>query len=348
MFVLSISLGYLSWRFVEMPVRTSQFWTKQRTFAFASSGIASLVLIGGLTVFNNGWPEILHKKANALVVPINQQYPGFLVGELIPRVARKTKLVERIIPDDLMDKYESWMFAFGGTGIHLLGKGNKPEILLIGDSHAGSLNYGLNQCLSERNISGISISYSNTPIFYYWMDTQAQDVRSYLETHPEIKKVILIQNWKGYMNDTIRFPDVYNKFDNFAHEIHKSKRKLYILSDFPVQQTPDLQAKLQMISPRRMEPGWNGLADKDNDNKKMKVINTQLKKMSNNTSSTFVPIHLAFLQKGNYVSFEQEKGNRVYLYRDTNHLAPEGSLRAARFLMSYLYQDVSSGANKIK
>lgn len=50
MFVLSLLLGWLSWRFVEQPVRTSPAWTPRRTFAFAGTGISLLVSRPGMRI----------------------------------------------------------------------------------------------------------------------------------------------------------------------------------------------------------------------------------------------------------------------------------------------------------
>ena len=64
MFLLSLLLGCLSWRFVELPVRTSSTWAMGRSFAFATAGIMLMVGLGTACVFCKGWPAILHVEAN--------------------------------------------------------------------------------------------------------------------------------------------------------------------------------------------------------------------------------------------------------------------------------------------
>ena len=64
MFLLSLLLGYLSWRFIELPVRTSSAWTMHRSFLLAAAGIALLVGLGTACVHYKGWPTVLHPEAN--------------------------------------------------------------------------------------------------------------------------------------------------------------------------------------------------------------------------------------------------------------------------------------------
>ena len=64
MVLLSLLLGYLSWRFVELPVRTSSAWTMRRSFVFAAAGVALMVSLGSACVHYRGWPTILHPEAN--------------------------------------------------------------------------------------------------------------------------------------------------------------------------------------------------------------------------------------------------------------------------------------------
>lgn len=78
MLAVSLGLAYLSWRYVETPVRVSPIWTKPRTFTYATVSIISLVVMGTACVVNKGWPTILHTRANANVAFLHMQKPGRL------------------------------------------------------------------------------------------------------------------------------------------------------------------------------------------------------------------------------------------------------------------------------
>ena len=339
MLVLSIGLAYLSWRFVEMPVRISTYWTRPRTFAFATAGIASLVLLGGLTVFNDGWPTFLHTEANALVVPVNQQRPGFLVEEILPRIQQRTKIVEWLIPEKVSAAYNGWTLAYGKSGTRRLGQGSTPEVLLIGDSHAGSLKYGLDQYLRERNMAGIACSMSNTAM-YYWDDARTREVRTILEAHPEISKVLIIQAWTSHYKNRRTYPDMSEQLTNFAQKIQTPHRQVYIITDFPGSKTEDTHAKLAMISPRRYLDEWNGTRQKNVYDETLLPIHHMLESVCTESASTLIPLHLAFLDGEEYFGIQHQKGKRVFLYRDSNHLSPDGSVLAVQFIMRYVYPNL--------
>jgi len=107
MFLFSLLLAYLSWRFVELPVRTSPAWTLRRSFTFAGAGIVLLVSIGTICVFQKGWPTVLHPLANSLT----NERPQF-VESLIRNKLRQLKIAlgYKVASDDFVP------FALGGGG----------------------------------------------------------------------------------------------------------------------------------------------------------------------------------------------------------------------------------------
>jgi peptidoglycan/LPS O-acetylase OafA/YrhL len=110
MFLLSLLLAYLSWRFVEVPVRTSPAWTMRRSFAFAGAGIVLLVSIGTLCVFQKGWPTILHRQANSLT----NERPRFVESLIRNKIRQvKTALGHTLPFNDFVP------FSLGGGGISI-------------------------------------------------------------------------------------------------------------------------------------------------------------------------------------------------------------------------------------
>ena len=147
MVLLSFLLGYLSWKFVELPVRTSQAWTMKRSFAFAASGIVLLVGLGVACVFSRGWPAVLHAKANSFVD--NSQKAQFVESWL----RNKGQLFSIKLQLNI-EWYPYRPLWFGETQVSHLGKSNRTDIFVFGDSHAGMLLYGINDALLKNGYGG--------------------------------------------------------------------------------------------------------------------------------------------------------------------------------------------------
>ncbi len=333
MFVLSFLLAYLSWRFVEIPVRTSPTWTMRKSFAFAGTGIVLLVLVGAVCCFNRGWPMILHPTANKLTAEINIQTPSSLESGLL----RVTRWAESLLSRS-SSKEEStrWRLLAGLPGEYVLGLPTQPEVALIGDSHAGVLGAGLDIWLRENGKGGLLLSQSATPMFDLSLP-QCRGALLELDRHPTVTKIILAQGWfylLGKKTDT----DVYLwKLEEFGHEIRRRHKTLYITSDVPLFDGTDIAARSVIIAPRKMNVGWDGTLTPQQYDEAQGQFNSRLKDICHRTGAVFVPVHLAFMQGGRYVAFEEHDGRQIALYRNVDHVSVEGAIRAIRFLMPHVF-----------
>lgn len=337
MIALSLVLAYLSWRFVEMPVRVSPFWTMRPTFAFAGAGIAVLVVAGAAAVFSRGWPAVLHPAANRLVVAVNQSRPGFLEREVLPRVSRLTRrLIGQPLQSSLLTRYEAWDFAFGGDGTYRLGNRKTDDLLLVGDSHAGVLNYGLDAALSLHNLGGLSICQSDTPIYTKPAVTRIQNV---LRAHPRLTKVLLVQSWLSDHYPFQTSPRLQDDLRSFASSLRQRGVQLFIATDVPLYaNTPsDIDARLAMQPPRSMLDEWRGLQSCSRYEAQQGEVNALLQRICRETGATLLPLHQAFRDGDHYLAVSRAQPALTCYYRNTDHLSPEGSLRAARFAGARLF-----------
>ena len=327
MFLLSLLLGYLSWKFVELPVRTSQKWTMQRCFTFAAAGIALLVSLGITCVFSRGWPTVLHPEANSLI----NDKPLF-VESLIRNKIRRIKLAMgyNLPHDDFVS------FKLGGGGNFHLGIPGEPEIFLIGDSHAGMLQYGLDIALREENRSGYVINRAATTIFNL-QSPDCQNTLAELAQHPHASTVLLVQFWGNY-----DIPQTYARLEKFAAHLTAMGKTLFIATDIPIRkQAPnDIAARQRIIPPRKMEPEWHdGVQSEATHELLQGKINRKLADVGKKTGAVLVPLHLALKQGELYLAFDEQNGKTISLYQDRHHLSPDGSLRAARFIIPYIFPE---------
>jgi peptidoglycan/LPS O-acetylase OafA/YrhL len=340
MVVLSLLLGYLSWRLIEMPARTSPFWTMQRCFAFAAAGVVLLVAVGTSCVFSKGWPTVLHPQANRL----KNETPRFVEGLVRNKARQVLGLLGYHVPyDDFVP------FSLGGGGdFHLGNPSVAPELFLLGDSHAGVLQYGLDRVLLEQNRSGYAITRSATEMFDLGNPESRRAVDE-LATHPSASKVVLSQFWtyKEYDKSVM-----FERLREFIALIQSMGKQVFVLDDVPIyEKAPgDVLARMTVIRPRAGNLDYNEdrLWQSDGEYERAQGdIVRALRAACREAGAVLVPLDTLVKRGDRYISFDSENGQPVPLYNDRHHLSPAGSLRAARFLLPYLFPpaDVPHGVS---
>jgi hypothetical protein len=321
MFLLALLLGYLSWRFIEIPVRTSPAWTMRRSFIFAATGIAFLVSLGTACVYCRGWPTILHPRANEFVGMPPRGYP-FVQATIL-------RIINRFVPPSA---------AEGGPGTFTIGDSGEPEIFLLGDSHALALRYGLDSLLRESHRAGYYINCNASDMF----DMRSKESQTALKTLaalPRVSRVILAERWANGHPSRLHGETRDARLEEFARYIRSMGKTLLLVMDVPSYPyvCSDIAARTRIISPRQMRPILDSYQQSNAEYDRVQgKINCELEEISKKSGAVLIPLYLAFKQDDHYVSMEERGGRTVFLYSDTDHLSAAGSLRAARFIMPYL------------
>jgi len=339
MLILSFVLGYLSWRFIEQPVRTSSYWTMRRAFVFASAGTVILVTIGTTCTYFKGFPTILHRCANEWAGA-----PGPFMQSNLQRLIRR---IDSSIGQYFgvfrasVLKQEDEVLTWGGDGSSAIGCTNPPEILLIGDSHAGSLRHGLDVVLRNKGLSGYCISKSNETMFNL-KSPATQAVLKTLRDGPQVSTVILAERWLRYV-DRLDDPSgtelMYDQLEEFAFYIKSKGVMLLIVEDIPNYKTSlnEIVARIKIIPPRKMTHEWECLQQSESEYNLMQGgINARLDEICRKSGAVSIPLRLAFRENGQYNYFTMKDNLPVPLYKESNHLSLAGSLQAAEFIASYL------------
>ena len=120
--VLTLALGYLSWRFVEQPFRHRATVPTRRFAGIATALVAPLLLVAAYVDREAGLPSRLPPEYRAVLMG-SDPYP--------PRILACSKIDEEPAP--------------AGTAPRcvLNGNGSGPMVHLLGDSHAGALGEAL-------------------------------------------------------------------------------------------------------------------------------------------------------------------------------------------------------------
>ncbi|MFZ4394491.1 MAG: acyltransferase family protein [Kiritimatiellia bacterium] len=327
MFLVSVGLAILSWRFVEIPVRTSPAWTTRRTFRLAACGILLLLGVGAACTCTLGWPRLLHARANRLA---RNDMPSLAVQQLVVTGVR----MGNAAGFHLTNPFRASLSLSGNLD---LGAAERPaEVLVTGDSHAWNLQYGLAMVLEEQGRAGYAISRPNT--FMY--DVDGSGGRAVLEAvagRPAVRHVVLASRWMDY---ACSMPDSWSlKLEEFVRCLAATNRTVVIAADIPsFSYSPsDIAARMAIITPRRVEPDWVEHAQSAAAYERAQGrLNRTLQEICARTGAVFAPLQEALRQGDRYPAFDRTSGEWVPLYGDGNHLTHDGSMRAARFLAPYL------------
>lgn len=177
---ISIVIGYLSWRFVEMPFRTPRGRETAKT-VFFRSGVATVAVCGvaSLIYVAQGVPE---------------RFPE--------QTVRLASYAASANPE--ADKCRDVKLQLAANSVCTIGKAEGAETLLWGDSHAGAL-FGALEGIAKH---GESTIYGATPqcpplenvgTSLECLDGNRKRL-DYVLSNPEIKTVILAARWSLYLD----------------------------------------------------------------------------------------------------------------------------------------------------
>ncbi|WP_415265952.1 acyltransferase family protein [Acidovorax sacchari] len=190
--LLSILLGFISWKYIETPFRTRQPGNRRKTFIHAAIGSSFFVAIGAFGYFADGFPQRLPASSSPFLFAIDDRNPRqsecHFGAATFPRPA-----------DSCM-----------------LGDPRNLQGALLGDSHADAISFELEKELKSRNLGFLSLTYSGCPPVegIYRADTSLanrcfeynQQTFKFLIDNKNIHYVILSARWTQYLER--------NEYDN--------------------------------------------------------------------------------------------------------------------------------------
>ncbi len=181
---LACFLSYLSWMYVEQPFRRKQFApTKKALFLFFGATSIVILLFSGIVYLKGGLP---------FRIP-----PTALDFD-------RVKGNEEFVPKAKSE------FAGGGEVLSFGVLGQRPEILVWGDSHAGVMLHAIDAACRKLEISGVAVIRGGTPPTFGWSGASqgSQEDKDSLNTGLEVENllknnniqtVFLIFRWSYYV-----------------------------------------------------------------------------------------------------------------------------------------------------
>jgi len=155
---------------------------------------------------------------------------------------------------------------------------------------------------------------------------------------------VLAEHWRLYNK-----PSMFVEVEQFALRVRGLGKTLFVIADVPSYKNApsDIAARIRIIAPRRDHSGLGDLWQSEAEyNRVEAAINRNLADVCQKTGAVLVPLNMAFKEDGHYIAFAQENGRLIPLYSDSHHVSPAGSLRAAHFLLPYVFPEKPSSLAK--
>ena len=183
--LLSILLGFISWKYIETPFRAQRPGSRRKTFIHAVIGSSFFMIIGVCGYIADGFPQRLPASSSPFLSAINDRNPRqsecHFGAATFPR------------PQDSC----------------ILGDARNLQGALLGDSHADAISFELEKELKSRNLGFLSLTYSGCPPIrgIYRADTSLanrcfeynQQTYKFLLENKNIHYVILSARWTQYL-----------------------------------------------------------------------------------------------------------------------------------------------------
>ena len=332
--LLSFLCAYLSWRWVETPIRLSKSFTPRVAFLSSALGIALVVALCVSTIQSQGFRTLIHAKANAFVPPPRPFLNNFEKFSSLPAF--------RPDPAHLDPNY-----------LKQIGDLNqKPTFCLFGDSHAEALAPGLDKAAAGHRVSGIYITMKMHPYVNPGSKDTPQQLLEWVAANPDIRDVYLVGRWlwqykvfsglrtlgeTGPIKPVELTPEtsqaMEDNFRNTARWFIEHGKRVFIFSCIPeyVGQPCDLKARSQII-PLKF-PLEASLADYTSRQAPVTRILTGLEKEG---LITVIHDEQALSSADSFI-FMSPEGEPYY--QDTNHLTPLGAYTVVKAIAPLLWSD---------
>lgn len=328
MLLVALALGAASWRFVEEPVRRSPAWGERKSFGLVAVCMTGVTAVGLSCVFSKGWANSLHVNANRFA------YHEF-EGQFVETILRNGLYRLGALLGVELAVWPALPLEVLVEGTQHVGVPERTDILILGDSHADALLYGLDRGLRKRERGGESYTKHNEIVFDP-NGGRAKKALEWIAKWPDASTVLLAQFWSSSQYENVGIDENLRKF---ASEVRALGKKLYVVLDPPVWRVSpgDLRARIEIVRPVKVPPEFDEVLTVAQYEKLQGGLNIRLASISREAGGDVVPVQDVFRRGGKFVAFDEERHPPIGYYRDRNHLSPEGSMIAGSYILSRVW-----------
>lgn len=352
MFLLSLLLGFLSWKFVETPFRTAAAWRKPaKAFLLTAAGCLTLDFAGEWLKWTDGARDYWHVAANNISFPEYWKGPAFppSFGITPPdrAVVEKGNAIQPHHPE--LGDVTDYPFV-------LLGKtGQPPSFLLMGDSHAMASSPGFDDAARLLNRSGLFYRARLCPLsgisesgdadsltllrmMYPHWEHNMDLILDWLENTPQIHTVFIHNRWIELVNSHRDMRLKQLVADGLLHtcaRLRKAGKQIVLLGPVPEWTfgPRKLMRRNALLNANRADRLLGG-----DFITRQRPVFALLEHMESTGLCRFIPLHGAFHKNGRWL--EEDEGHLMYC--DDNHLSPYGSRKMVSGILDQLFPGMES------
>lgn len=337
MIFASLGAGYVAWRWVErLRPDAFKFTGNSWIYRLFQYGLLGLPL---LTAASYVFYKVYRVYSAYVNCPIN-------INET--QEARQFPLVMRGFPE------ENFAFLPRPLGDDPT---QEPTFLLLGDSHARHLYYGLRAVCAREKIAGVYLNNSCTPYWGYflpiyeaggasWDSKQAEGLLAYLQSQSNIRYVLIAQYWAsrvkgsdGFCEDTMtpisakEAPALISSgLRETCDRIIAMGKKVILLADVPSFPNPSPLDEYNRCKRFGREAPFRYVTQEQHKTKNAIPSQLMQELLEEGRVSAIIDLAPSLLQGGIYPA--RMDGEALYI--DAHHLSDKGSVIVAEYLLPFL------------
>lgn len=284
----------------------------------------------GCIIATNGFKHVINVEANNISEPT---YVNF-------KYCRDTDILRGMDPGSIPSSdcvfdlaYRSDLYVKDSIALLEMGDLNcKHTFLLLGDSYAQMMYFGLNEYSKSHKLRGVLLSY-RFPVIRDWgkeiLEADAANLLSWLKDHKDIETVIIGQSWKGKMcfrpEDYVKLPEEKTKqLKDFLVLLKKMGKKTIIITQLPLIREESIARYVRRCKRIGQHPDESKIScNIQQFNSINGSIDTVLRSFEQEGLCRLVHLESKLLQEGKIYGY---KDGLIY-YHDSEHLNPLGSMQ---------------------
>lgn len=337
---LSFIFAYISWRYIEMPVRRAK--NVSARMAFIGLVVMSLCVggIGCLLKKTRGMVHYLHAEANRYA---SLDYPGH--AEVMKAGHFGIRQLSRI-PDDKGRMQNNVI-------VHVGNREKAPEFVIIGDSHAEAQRAGFDDVCAERGIAGLALRTKTCPLsgidIVNSFSNCTEPFMEWLASAPSIRTVFIICVWRSRLGDGNQIlyrrgePIPPNTAQNAAlleeglrntcKRLRDMGKEVVLISPTPqLRKSPGSEIRRRIILGLPTDDLGDAISKAEFMNREKAVFRI-LRKIEADGLGRVVVAHPVLESNGSFRGIM----NQQLFYHDSSHLSKVGACHVIRALFSQLF-----------
>lgn len=319
--LVSSLMAWLSWRWVEIPVRLSTKWSPRKSLCIVVAGCFSVAVLTAAIFKTDGAKNWLNVEANATVLP-----------NAVPKEFKGTKLHigaggaspewSQITADQLND-----MTTTPPALIPIGEEGGSPSFVLWGDSHAAAIIVGMHEEAKKAKQSGFFLNRQHGML--RWRAPFFPEVVKWLKSRPDIETVVIVQRWATRLGD----PKMRELLRDTCRQLSEARKRV-LLFEQPAEFAFDPTQYLAKAMILGMEPK-RPVVSIEQHHFLQRHSRALFRQLEEKNWATVLPFNEVFRDGDEYLGVQEG----VLMYMDSNHLSPEGGATACEFIAPLIWPD---------